>query len=276
MTGVVWLRKGATLGERATTASPDLTHKDPVSEAKPDTGSARVTRQARRARLSHAIRRQAVRLAAEERAKALANLPKAAETPIVEGNDSRGGRPALYDKHAVLHAIVAEMARGKTLHEASVHFGLKPATVRQWCYGNPALRAILDAGRAAYADALAERVIRESLKAQGKSVSGVAAQRLTAESLKWLVSRIDPARYGNTMAVSHSPQEVRVVFESPTPVLPSLLIEGREGIRVPATLAVEGNRGTEPRQLIIDENDMRQIPAFHPTDENERWTEGAE
>lgn len=264
------------MGERATTASPDTPAVDSAHKAKPDAESARVTRQARRARLSHAIRRQAVRLAAEERAKTLANLPKAAETPIVEGNDSRGGRPALYDKHAVLHAIVAEMARGKTLHEASIHFGLKPATVRQWCYGNPALRAILDAGRAAYADALAERVIRESLKAQGKSVSGVAAQRLTAESLKWLVSRVDPARYGNTMAVSHSPQEVRVIFESPTPVSPSLPSIRREGLQAPATLVVEGNRGTEPRQLIVDENDMRQIPAFHPTDENDSWTEGAE
>lgn len=266
------------MGERATTAMPDAMPQEPAHKAKPHTGSVRVARQARRALLAKAIRRQAVRLAAEERAKALsvANPPVTAETPIVEGNGSRGGRPALYDKPAVLHAIVGEMARGKTLHEASIHFGLKPATVRQWCYGNPALRAILDAGRAAYADALAERVIRESLKAQGKSVSGVAAQRLTAESLKWLVSRIDPARYGNSMAVSHSPQEVRVVFERAEPARPSLYIEEREGQRALSAHVVEGNPQTIAGQLIVDENDMRQIPGFHPTDENGSWTEGSE
>jgi transposase-like protein len=111
----------------------------------------------------------------------------------------------------IANAVLTRISEGTPLRQAARELGIAESTVREWVRRDEdGMAERYKQARAMQIDAWADEVLvvtyRDDLDANDK--------RVRADALKWLISRLAPARYGDKLAIAGDPDSpLRVIHD---------------------------------------------------------------
>jgi hypothetical protein len=155
------------------------------------------------------------------------------EPEILEPEPSRKptGRPSSYT-FEVSEEICHQMAGGKGLRQICAQEGMPDRhTVLRWLDGNEGFRARYARAREALMDWFSEEILRIAFDDSGdliidgdRVMSGhhvVQRARLKVDTVKWVMSKLHPGRYGDRVAVEGNSGPIQISWLSdPAPIAP--------------------------------------------------------
>jgi hypothetical protein len=135
--------------------------------------------------------------------------------------------PRKYDKPAIIETVLDQVSNGATLVDTLAKPGMPSmSTWLQWVSEDPALAGDYARARESMIDRTAARALaiamaEPPIAPDGKVDSGaVQLRRLQVDSLKWILSKWDPKRYGDRLEVDSKTDLQVTVHINRGPALP--------------------------------------------------------
>jgi hypothetical protein len=135
-----------------------------------------------------------------------------------------GTRESMTDE--TLDSICEGIAEGMSIAEVAGLVGVDKSTIYREVYNNEAFAKQFDASMVAFYGVKASELASYALETQAQveectavtlAPSVVAARKLYADTIKWLIERRLASKYGNKVIVGDAGGKVSIVFDIPAP-----------------------------------------------------------
>ena len=160
-------------------------------------------------------------------------------------------------KAAAILELIAEQGLG--LKAACERVGVPRRTVRTWATENPSLASALQLARREGYEHWADEILEIADSVRGSdSPAAVNAARLMVDSRKWLLSKLHPEQYGDSMTVTGKGGRDLIPVVNPATRVPRLMAV--------LAIAMPGKNNTELFELAtrmierVDAMETRTIP----------------
>lgn len=108
-----------------------------------------------------------------------------------------------YDRETLLPKLCAQLEEGLPLITICAERGFpNRSTIQRWCDDDPEIAARIARARSLGYEALAERAVENAKKAKDAALG-----RLAFDADRWLLSKIDPKRYGDRIQTAQTDVE---------------------------------------------------------------------
>lgn len=111
------------------------------------------------------------------------------------------GRPPVHDRDAIMRQVCDAISEGAFVNDAAKVAGTTAKSIREWAAESPELGALYAQARERQADYYAEQALELADAAIPGKGGDVDKVRVQVDTRKWLASKLNPRRFGDSKAV---------------------------------------------------------------------------